>query len=195
MPFSDNLQNYLSIGYLYLLVLGIVKDAIYYGFLGINFLNYSNLLDVLLSPVEFLVADITVPLSILGLVIFFYFMGKTVEHYRSKHGHKKWFQRAFPVQPVETDKGKQNFQLSSMIALFLLCFFLGGSVGQGIKRAEIIEGNDFPKEKDVIVFIDDEKLETYIVGQNTEFVFYVRDSSQTVSISPIKGVIKEIIPR
>ncbi len=191
---NEDLQNYLSLGYLYLLILGIVKDAIYYGFLGINFLNYSSLLDVLLSPIEFLVADITVPLSILGLVVFFYFMGKVVEHYRPRHGHKKWFQQAFPEVPIETDKKKFTQQILSFTAIFLLCFFLGGSVGAGIKRSEIIEGNDFPKEKDIILFTDKERLETYIVGQNTEFIFYVRDSSQTVSICPM-SVVKEITPR
>ena len=44
------LQDYLSFGYLYLLLLGIVSESIYYGLLGVSVLSYSDVLDVLLSP-------------------------------------------------------------------------------------------------------------------------------------------------
>ncbi len=49
-----SIQDYLSLGYLYLVVVGILFDAIFYGILGINIIHYSSILDVLLSPIAFL---------------------------------------------------------------------------------------------------------------------------------------------
>jgi len=48
------IQDYFSLGYVYLLILGIFKDVIYYGFLGINILEYASVADVLLSPIMYL---------------------------------------------------------------------------------------------------------------------------------------------
>ncbi len=45
------LQDYLSIGYLFILVLGVVQETIYYKFLGVNILDYSSILDVLIRPI------------------------------------------------------------------------------------------------------------------------------------------------
>jgi len=43
-----SIQDYLSLGYLYLLILGIFKDAVFYGYLGVNFINYASVQDILL---------------------------------------------------------------------------------------------------------------------------------------------------
>ena len=36
------IQDYLSIGYVFLLVLGVLHETIYYKFLGVNILEYSS---------------------------------------------------------------------------------------------------------------------------------------------------------
>ena len=42
-----SIQDYLSLGYIYLVVAGILFDATFYGILGINIIHYSSILDVL----------------------------------------------------------------------------------------------------------------------------------------------------
>jgi len=46
------IQDYLSIGYVFMLILGIFHETIYYKFLGVNILEYSSVLDVLISPIS-----------------------------------------------------------------------------------------------------------------------------------------------
>ena len=48
------LQDYFYIGYLYLIILGIVSDAIFYGVFGVSYLNYTTILDALISPISLL---------------------------------------------------------------------------------------------------------------------------------------------
>jgi len=59
-----NIQDYLSIGYVILLILGVFHETIYYKFLGINILEYSSVLDVLISPISVISGDL-----FLGLVV------------------------------------------------------------------------------------------------------------------------------
>ena len=48
------LQDYFYIGSLYLIMLGIVSDATFYGSFGVSYLNYTTILDALISPVSLL---------------------------------------------------------------------------------------------------------------------------------------------
>lgn len=56
-----SIQEYLSLGYIYLVVLGIISDVIYYKFFGIDILNYSTILDVLITPINIMAHDLKVP--------------------------------------------------------------------------------------------------------------------------------------
>ena len=62
----QEIQGFLSIGYVYLIVMGILNETLYYNQIGIDILNYSNILDVLISPISKLTS------SILRLIILSY---------------------------------------------------------------------------------------------------------------------------
>ena len=51
-----SIQEILSLAYLYLLALGILSDALYYAVLGVSYLNFTTILDALISPLS-LVTD------------------------------------------------------------------------------------------------------------------------------------------
>jgi len=83
------LQEYLSMGYVYLIILGIISDVIYFHFFGINILKYAAISDILISPISILVKDIRVLVSVviivgLGYVIMF----KAMPHFHSKNKQK-----------------------------------------------------------------------------------------------------------
>nr|WP_309757508.1 hypothetical protein [Flavobacterium sp.] len=66
MKLSEIVQRTLPFGYLFLVVLGIIKESIYYYQVGINILKHSNIMDVLISPI----ADLTsTPIILLGFTI------------------------------------------------------------------------------------------------------------------------------
>jgi hypothetical protein len=52
MTISENTQKLLPFGYLYLVVMGILKESIYYYQIGINILKYSTIMDIPLLSVE-----------------------------------------------------------------------------------------------------------------------------------------------
>ncbi|RZK57783.1 MAG: hypothetical protein EOO91_09510 [Pedobacter sp.] len=51
MKFSEDLQKLIPFGYLFLVVMGILKESVIFYQLGINILKYSTLMDILISPI------------------------------------------------------------------------------------------------------------------------------------------------
>jgi hypothetical protein len=115
------ISEIIPLGYLYLLVLGILAESVYYGLLGINFLSYASILDVLLGPI----AILTDNLMLLGLLIlvgalFFFLMKRT---------NKK-------LQKTSPEKLKISFVASWLIvmAIMVLSAFVGYGLGGGMKE-------------------------------------------------------------
>lgn len=65
------IQDYVSLGYIYLLGVGVMPDAIYYQKLGVNVLHFTSVLDVLVSPIAFMVKR---PVIIALLVVLQFFV-------------------------------------------------------------------------------------------------------------------------
>lgn len=72
---SLTIQDYLSIGYVFLLVLGVFHETIYYKYLDVNILEYSSILDVLISPIALTFGNLFLLLMVLfvNLVGYGYF--------------------------------------------------------------------------------------------------------------------------
>ena len=89
------LQDYFYIGYLYLIILGIVSDSIFYGIFGVSYLNYTTILDALISPISLLTNNwfISLFLGIMFWLMYLYFtkwMFKFYAYLREKNGTKKY---------------------------------------------------------------------------------------------------------
>jgi len=65
---SYTVQEYLSLGYRYLILLGIIGDVIYFKFLTINILSYSAVSDVLMPTVNTLFQDFRVLLMVIFMI-------------------------------------------------------------------------------------------------------------------------------
>lgn len=83
MKFNIDLQKLLPFGYLFLVVIGVLKESIFYYHIGINILKYSNIMDILISPI----ADITSTPMILVSLIVITFIFYLIILYLSKNYH------------------------------------------------------------------------------------------------------------
>lgn len=187
------IQEYLSLGYIYLVVLGIVSDAIYFKFLGVDILNYATILDVLITPINIIVHDVKVLFYFtLTAVIGYYIVTKVSPGFHFKFRGKKWYKKLYNVEKLDQKYSKTgNYNGILLIALLVLALFLGFGVGRGSKmKSRITNGNITPTHK--IIFNDGDLKELKIVGQNSSYVFYVGQHDKEIVISPIVQNIKEI---
>lgn len=183
------IQDYLSFGYLYLLILGIVRDSIYYGFMGINIIRYSDVMDVLLSPIAYLSQE-----YILFLIFLFITYWVAIQpSFHKKHRGKKWYSRIFNVEKRDNIYAEAPLIPREMplIALMVASLLLGTGVGKGIKTADKMKAAEL-EMLDEISFLDNETEKVHVIGQNSSFIFYVREGKKEVSVSPINGTIKRI---
>jgi hypothetical protein len=165
-------QEYLSIGYLYLLVMGLFTDVIYYNYLDINILNYSTFLDVLMAPLQLLTGNIILP----STLAFCWLGSYVVVRYLDRNFKKSRLSDPHAPFPYE--------RLFMMAALMTLGFFTGVSLGMGTKSKELITSGKL-EMREKIVFSNDKEIKVRIIGQNSVYIFYVPENSKEIVISPI----------
>lgn len=192
MKLSEIIQKTLPFGYIFLVVLGIIKESIYYYQVGINILKYSNIMDVLISPI----ADLTsTPIILMGftiLILVLYVANLLI----SKNFNKEWLKKkigsAKPLADITEEDVRAYFgkYLISMFAFCLLFFFLGLGLGSGSKVASKISKNELKYNYEV-TFGDGQTKEIYLIGSNSSNYFYVEKGNKNVKISPV-GSIKSI---
>lgn len=197
---SWSVQDYLSIGYLYLLILGMGSDSLYYGLLGINIASYSSILDVLLSPI--------ISLGKGGgfILVFFLFIAPAIAFgvvwlARWRHNQSKKKKKA-PKKP-----GSKNLQINmdgifnskqgmlkvwlGYTAFMIFCGYLGLGLGGGSKISDLMKSGEFRTDCN-LTFIDGDKKEVRLVGHNSQYIFYIEEDSNFVAIAPIPGNVKII---
>ena len=188
-----NLQEYLSLGYVYLIILGIIDEVIYYNFLGVDILNYSSISDILIAPINTLLSDIRVFIAVIIIMLLAYlFYFKLMPALHKKGKGQGWYQKIVK----DMDKADAKFAaMQKRIMLFMLvylsCLFLGIRIGYGYKTKDRIEKGDF-RLNHTLVLSDNSSKQVRIIGQNSLYVFYVTKEQKEVAIMPISGNIKEI---
>lgn len=191
--YQYNLQEYLSLGYVYLVFLGIIDEVIFYNFFGVDILNYSGISDILMAPINTLLSDIRIFIAvvvIMFLAYLFYFKLMPALHKRGKD--QNWYQKIVK----DMDKADAKFaamqrQTLLFMMVYLSCLFLGIRIGYGYKMKERIVQGEF-KMNHTLVFNDNSSREVRIIGQNSLYVFYVTKEQREVAIIPISGNLKEI---
>ena len=91
MKISDDLEKLLPFGYLFLIMMGILKDSIYYYQFGINILRYSTIMDVLISPI----AEFTSNPIILGAIIILFVIHFYLPSFLAKYKNVAYVKRSF----------------------------------------------------------------------------------------------------
>ena len=83
------IQDSLSLGYVFLLVLGVLYQTIYFKYLGINILEYSSILDVLISPIAVLIGDLKLLIGVVICCLLAFAYGKFLPKYYDRLSKKK----------------------------------------------------------------------------------------------------------
>ena len=172
-------QEYLSLGYIYLLAIGLLTDSVYYNYIGINILNYSNFLDILITPIKHMTSNLLLPAVLLLMVVFTYFWSK----YIYAKTHKPTADK--PVAKLTTEKWVYVF------ALMIFGLFLGLGVGMGSKLKAVIE-NGQAKPNHIITFTNGKQMKIKVIGQNSTYIFYVPEKEKEVIVSPIADNVFQI---
>lgn len=173
----NTIQDYLSIGYLYLLILGILSDSIYYGLLGINILSYSTILDVLLSPIVKVTDNLIFPVVVFIVPIFFYF-------------YLRYLQKASPEKMKQFSFFKSTQSITriwlSLSAWVILSAYVGYGIGGSSKVKEQLQGEEVTANYRIF-FNNKTPIEVKKVGNNSEYIFFIEQGSNEITISPIKN--------
>lgn len=189
-----DLQDVFYIGYLYLIILGIVSDAIFYGIFGVSYLNYTTILDALISPISLLINNwkISLFLGLMFWVMYLYFtkwMFKLYAYLRVK----KWYQKIYSIEKWDKkyeELAKKKSIIPGMMFIFFLLFIsMRTGMGIGMKHKyntkEIIPNY-------TLVFKDNTKLDVRKVGQNSAYFFYFIPGEKVITATPITDNLKQI---
>lgn len=189
MRFSQDLQKLLPFGYLFLVILGIARESIFYNQLGINILNYSTIMDILISPISILTSHPLVFIIFILLILSLYF----IIYFLSKNYKKNWIKKFFgsksDLSTLSELEVKTHFgnKFIGLVAIGLVSFFLGIGIGNGKGIAERNESGSL-KYTTNLTFNTNEKDEVYLIGSNSANVFYYSKDNKNVKISPVLSI-------
>ena len=181
--FFQETQGILSLGYIYLVILGIINETLTFYPSGVNIIKYSSVLDVLISPISQITAKPLGLIFFLVLILCLLFLPS----YFSNKGYRKWYKSAFGIK---SDVGKKENQthISNMMIVWILFgsfgFFIGTGISSGQKMKEKLEDKKI-EFNDVLNFTSGVKDEVEIVGKNSIYLFYITPESKSVVVSPI----------
>jgi heme/copper-type cytochrome/quinol oxidase subunit 2 len=179
-----SVSDYLALGYLYLLLLGIASDSIFYGLLGINIISYSSVLDVLLSPIARITSNLVIPILVIVLPVFSFFYLKLIRRIQEKKSQKNNKPNKLMTIPLQT-------LWIFFSALIIFSAFIGYGFGGGSRIKERMHTSDLRLEHR-IMFINKERVDVELVGNNSGYVFYIEAGNRHVTASPIPGNIQKI---
>ena len=180
---AGTIQDYLAVGYLYLLILGIASDSIFYGTVGVNIIRYSTILDVLLSPIVHLTSQLAFPVVIFGIPLFGFLAMRVLARRAGGRIRVRLGGSDHLVDPMAFWVG--------MSATVILSAYVGLGMGGGqALKQSLADGSSRPNHR--ITFQDNAVLEVRLVGSNSTFAFYVVPGGQVVTISPIHENIRSI---
>ncbi|TKC07947.1 hypothetical protein FA048_12335 [Pedobacter polaris] len=192
MKFSEDLQKLIPFGYLFLVVMGILKESVLFYQLGINILKYSTIMDILISPIATLTANPLTFLITIAIFAFSYHLPSILH----KHDHKKWVQRIFELKHTKVDlpeiEIKRYYFVISIkfLAIGLLSVYLGYGSAEGFFMAQRIKKYKL-KYDYTLNYSNGGTEQISLINSNSVYYFYVPKASKNIIITPI-GAIKSI---
>ncbi|WP_143083829.1 hypothetical protein [Flexibacter flexilis] len=185
---SEELQKYLPFGYLYLVVMGLFKESIFFYQLGINILKYSSVMDILISPVADLASH---PIVFVGLLIVILIIYLIINKVTKRHD-KVWVRKLIGIAENNTITAEEiNSKIANTllkyIAIVIFAFFMGIGIGGGNKIANKIKDNTLTFDYK-ITFNSGESENISMISSNSLYYFYLTQGQKSIKISPIASV-------
>ena len=183
MKSIEKAQNLLPLGYLFLVVLGILKESVFFHQIGINILKYSSIMDILISPIATLTSSPIILIVVFLMFVFHFCLPSILYRYK----HKKWMIKRF-----ELDKMKEEQSEAAILILsaMLLSFFLGFGIGGGQNISKKIRQNKLNYSYK-LNYNSGESEDIYLIESNSAYYFYVAKGNPAIKIAPV-GAIKSI---
>jgi len=191
MKHLDKIHAILPLAYLYLVVLGIIKESIVFYQLGINIIKYTTIMDILLSPI----AVITSHPLIFVVFILISIYPFTILRLFKNHSHKKWVRVAFGIKKNKDDLSEEEAEsygnsifIKSFVWIYLsvflgIAFQEGRSISQDIKTKKL-------KYDYKMHFESGSAERVSLIGSNSEYFFCVVLGNKNIQIVPIGSVRK-----
>lgn len=188
MKISDDIQKLLPFGYLFLVVMGILKECFFHYQLGINILKYSTLMDILISPIATFTSNPLVLIAILTLFCFHYYLPSLLVKYHNRKFVKKVLELKNTDNYTEEETISYFNSISiRTLAAVLSSIFLGYGLAGGYFTANKIRNN-----KEVcnfrINYTSGESEEIYLINTNSLYYFYTAKGSKIIKITPLATV-------
>lgn len=178
-PFLDS-QAYITLGYLTIVVIGMMFDYKYYSHFAINIFEYADILDFLLAPVKNLELILFASASLVAVLIFFRL---------DKLWQDRWpktYKRFNFGMSIEALKKYRPFIIvfASLAYLNLASEFYGDRM---FKRFQ-----DSPKNIEVIFESDQRVIKGKLIGKNADYILMQTDDLAVKAI-PVSSDVQEII--
>lgn len=179
-----NIEKLLPFGYLFLVLIGILKQSVFYNQFGINILDYSSLMDILISPISDLAAHPQIFFVLLSFILFIYFTFLFLAKNYNKPIGQKFFKSNSKLMSMTQEEVQIHFgnRFLLLSTLGLLSFFLGIGIGTGKKVKEKIEQQTITY--DYLLKIDQTEKQIYLLGVNSLNYIYIEKGNNNVKISP-----------
>lgn len=189
MKYLEKIQGLLPLGYLYLIILGLLKESILFYQLGINILKYSSITDILISPISDMISNPILMIMIICIVLMFFIYQKVL----IINSHKNWSKKILKSYRLDANADKKELQ-KSMIPVFgfivgfsFLTLFVGLGIGQGMMIKKKLEQQN-SKINYHMTFSSGKIAEVFMVDINSSYYFYIEKGSKIIKISPIGNV-------
>jgi len=187
----DKVQSLLPLGYLFLVILGIVKETISYYQIGINIIRYSSIIDILISPLAAVTSHPIFFITVLLLFIFCYQLPQILLKNEGKRGLHK-FVGVKDTTKISNLSESEKIDYYTTISIkflstFLISIFLGYGFADG--RSIAVKIKDKTLNYDYkLNYSDGNSEQVYIIGSNTAYYFYVTKGQQIVKIAPVNSI-------
>lgn len=178
MEFKGDLQELLSLGYIYLLLLGISSDTIFFSIIGINIVSFSDILDVMISPFGHLTKSFAFPMVVALIIGAGIFYRRKVDAIYEKKAQQNI------TEETRDKKLRVNQAWLGVTAMAIFGAYVGLGMGGGMAmREKILNGNFKPDHR--ITFETGETMEVKLIGNNSGYLFYIPVGETNPIISPI----------
>jgi hypothetical protein len=186
MKYLEKIQELLPLGYLYLIILGLLKESILFYQLEINILKYSSITDILISPIADMASSPILIIIIISVVLFFFLFQIILV----KNSDKNWSKKLLGSYKINNEVDKKTLQksmipvFSTLVAVELLALFVGLGLGEGNIIKKRINTQNL-KYNYRIIPESGKPTDIYMIDINSSYYFYVAKGDKNIKIAPV----------
>lgn len=178
-PILDS-QAYITLGYLTVVIIGMMFDFDYYNRFGINIFEYADVLDFLLAPVKN-VQLMLFAIATFAIVYTFFLLDNL-------------WQRKWPNTYKRFNFGAtEGFSKKYRPYLFSLTLILYFYIASGVYGEKMYENYQSGSESIEIVYDSNQRvIQGKLIGKNTDYIF-MESPEGTIKAIPVASDVQEII--